>query len=370
MSEIGSLLGKPKETKAYAPSEKWVLPKSLIGLEFEYEGVVDPPQFLYDNPTIPTFWKTQREDSLKDFGCEFVFQTPLFGADAYTALQTLVDAAIKAKFKCTLRAGIHVHLDVREMETSQLIGLIILYTIVEPLIFRWIGANREHSIYCVPFYKADESLSEAVKIVRAVHFDESNNSRTTFERAKNFGRYAALNLNALSKFGSVEFRHMRTNHNLEFITDWVNIIQSLKAATYKLPTSDGAILRLARNQPANTFLTYVFGTQLAKKLWFSGADDLIHMVGIPTALDLVLNGLSLTDWYSGESVSAPKGAHQGFKRFLDDAPKVDEPKKRPKMAPSISGAQFSSSDEFEVGVVPSTPDGLQHHPASLTPNQL
>lgn len=314
MAEIGTLVGKPKDSKTFEPDPRWVLPRTRLGLEFEYEGVADPGQFYFENQ-LTHYWEVRRDDSLKDAGAEFVFRAPMFGVDAWTAIHTLMIAAEKAKLKCSIRAGIHVHLDVRDMETSQLVGLIILYTILEPILFKWIGDSREFSIFCIPFYRADESLLETCQIVNAILRDEKDPStKMTISKAKKFARYAALNLNALAKYGSVEFRHMRTTHDIQRVIDWINIIQSLKAATLKLPTSDGAIVHLARTTRPNAFLEYVFGEELARKLWSQDAEMLINTVGIPTARDLVLYGLTNSPWE--DELHVPLGKHAGFHKFL------------------------------------------------------
>lgn len=332
-NEIGTLLGKPKEDKKYQPDDRWILPKSLIGVEFEYEGVIDPNTFFYENPTLTAYWSAHREQSLKDHGCEFVFRVPMFGTDAYNALDQLTAAARRYKFKCTTRAGLHVHLDVRDLETSQLIGLIILYTMLEPLLFDWAGDDREHSVYCMPLFKADESLASAVQIIKAIKFDEGHEgAKQMFAKSYKFDRYAALNLNALSKYGSVEFRHLKTTTDLERVVDWINIIQSLKAATFKLPTSDGAILAAACGQRLSTFLTYIFGVRLAGQLWTPEAQNKFFRLGVPTANDLVLNGLSQTEWEDYSTIKVPRGPHAGFEKFVQGLSALQP---RPKKAAKI-----------------------------------
>jgi len=321
---LGDVLGKPKELRTYSPDARWVLPKSMIGLEFEYEGVHDVPLIFEGNQLLKSSWTTHKDDSLKDNGTEFIFASPMFGADAYNAIQGLMEGARKLQWKCSVRAGIHVHLDVRDLELSQLIGFIILYTIVEPILFQWIGDNRENFIFCIPFYKADESLLETCKLVKSALQDEKYQSNLTYGVSKKFNRYSALNLQALSKFGSVEFRHMRTTHDFPRVIDWINMIQSLKAATFKLPTSDGAIIKTAKSTPSHEFLKYVFGNELAAKLWTADAPRLMHEVGIPTAKDLVLYGLKQKDW---EELQVPEGKHYGFNRFLERARDVDAKKK-------------------------------------------
>jgi hypothetical protein len=310
---VSKILQKPKDAKLFTPDERWVLPNTQIGMEFEYEGVKDPEFILTSTDPYAALWVLHNDDSLKDYGAEYTFRDPLFGKDASNAIDWLMAEAVSRKFKCTKRAGIHVHLDVRDLEVPQLIGLIILYTIVEPILYRWIGENRENSIFCVPFYKADESLLDACGIISNAVADQKNNTHTAIETSKAFERYAGLNLQALAKFGSIEFRHMRTTHDKDRVINWINMIMSLKAATFKLPTSDGAIVQFAKGLTANQFLDYIFGPKLTAELWTPFSDQEVHQIGIATARDLALHGLGQEKW---TNINYPKGEHQGFKKFL------------------------------------------------------
>lgn len=322
---MASILGKPQEKKVFSPDARFVMPSTLIGMEFEYEGVEKPSAVHESGSPFAGLWEQHREDSLKDLGAEYVFRHPLFGQDAYNAINFLMDFAAAQKWKCSLRAGIHVHIDIRDLETPQLIGMTILYAIVEPLLYRWIGQNRENSVFCVPFYKADEALLSACSIIHTAMDDERSGGHSVIAAAEAFERYAGLNLQALSKFGSAEFRHMRTTHDKQRVFDWVNMIMSLKATTYKLPQSDGAIVRMAENLTATQLLNYVFG-ELGRQLWVPEASELIGDIGIPTARDLALHGCTKEDW---TGLAYPKGEHAGFKKFLETSKKEEAPVQRP-----------------------------------------
>lgn len=309
---VSKILGKPQEIKLFRPSNKWVLPSCNIGAEFEYEGVSDPTFIQTSASPYAGLWEYHRDDSLKDEGAEFVFRAPLFGEDAYNAINWLMDYATNKKFKCSLRAGVHFHLDVRDMEIQQLIGLIILYTIVEPILYRFIGDNRENSIYCVPFYKADESLLDACSIITNALVDFRLETHSVIKASESFERYAGLNLNALSKYGSVEFRHLRTTHDKDRVFNWVNMIMSLKAATYRLPTSDGAIVKFAEQGSAMQLLRYIFG-ELADVLYTKESEKDLFEIGIPAARDLALHGCNSENW---GQISYPKGVSKGLAAYL------------------------------------------------------
>lgn len=311
---MAKILGKPAEKRTYTPETRFVLPATLIGMEYEYEGVENPGIVTGSTNPLASFWSQHREDSLKDHGAEFVFREPLFGRDAYTAIEFLMDAAQEAKWKCSLRCGIHVHIDVRDLEVMQLIGMTMAYTIVEPVLYQWIGDNRENGIFCVPFYKADHALLAACNIVHSALSDIQMGGHSSIQAAEEFERYAGYNLQALAKFGSVEFRHMRTTHDKGRVFDWINMIMALKAVSYKLPESDGAVVKMAEAMRSSAFLEYVFGERLAAQLWTKETETLITEIGIPTARDLALNGCSSGNWAAGQY---PKGENLGFKRFVE-----------------------------------------------------
>src|SRR3569833_281985 len=121
---VADILGKSKGRPTYTSDNRWVLPSGLMGWEFEYEGVRNHvlPRHPYAD-----LWVHHEENSLKDSGAEYVFCSPLFGADAYNALSWLADYAKKNHWKCTKRTGIHCHVDVRDMDVPQLAGMTIIY---------------------------------------------------------------------------------------------------------------------------------------------------------------------------------------------------------------------------------------------------
>lgn len=308
---VARILGKPREEKLFVPDPRWVLPTNLLGLEYEYEGVEDR---TLPNHTHAALWTYHEEGSLRDDGAEYVFTQPLFGKDAYNAIDWLMTHAADQKWKPTMRTGIHVHIDMRDIEVVQLVGMALIYTIVEPILYRWIGDNRENSHFCVPLYKADEALIAASGIIANALADDKNDRHSTVESAGAFERYSGLNFQALQKFGSFEFRHMRTTHDKARVYNWVNIIMALKEASFRVPTSDGAIVRMAERMGASEFLHYVFGPTLAALLWTHHSQGELVELGIPTARDLALHGCNEDKW---GSTLYPKGVHKGFLKFME-----------------------------------------------------
>lgn len=307
---LARILGKQKGRQSYIADSRWVLPSCFIGLEFEYEGVENSN---LPKHTFADFWAYHEEGSLKNNGAEFVFSVPLFGVDAFNATEWLVSYAKSSKWKCTKRTGIHVHLDVRDLTVPQLAGQTILYSAIEPILYRWIGDGREASHFCIPLYRADEALQAACTIIKSAYVDERLDEHSAIQEAEAFQRYAGYNLQALSKFGSVEFRHMQTTHDLTRVCDWVNMIMSIKAATFRLPHSDGAAIRMLQRMNALELLSYIFPKDLVDKLYTKDSDEELFSLGLPAARDIAVHGCGNTDWVKADF---PKGEHTGFTKWL------------------------------------------------------
>jgi Putative amidoligase enzyme len=346
---LARILGKQTGRPSYMSDSRWVLPTCFIGLEHEYEGV--------ENRTLPKhtfadFWQYHEEGSLKDNGAEYAYANPLFGADAYNALEWLVSHAKDSKWKCSKRTGIHVHLDVRDLTIPQFAGMSILYAALEPILYHWVGGGRASSHFCIPLYRADEALLDACKILRAAHLDDKEEGAdNALVAAERFQRYAGYNLQALHKFGSVEFRQLETTHDLTRIVDWVNMIMSLKAGALKLPQSDGATIHMLERMDTREVLNYIFPSELATKLYTPVSDYEFRTVGLPTARDIAVHGCGDLAWVASDY---PKGENPGFIKWIKD-------KKKPVKAKRID------IEEFDVDAPPDRDEDLVHFDPEAPP---
>lgn len=310
---LARILGKSQGRQSFMSDTRWVLPTSFIGLEHEYEGVKDS---TLPKHTFADFWTYHEEGSLKDHGAEYVFATPMFGVDAYNALEWLVAHAKDSGWKCTKRTGIHVHIDVRDLTVPQLAGMCILYAAVEPILYAWVGEGRDTSHFCIPLYRADEALLGACSIIRSAFNDDKEDGHSALGVAEEFQRYAGFNLQALHKFGSIEFRHLQTTHELSRIVDWVNMVMSLKAAAFKLPQSDGAVVRMIQRMGAKELLHYIFPEHLAVKLYTPKSEEEFLIRGLPSARDIAIHGCGNTAWVKKDF---PRGEHKGFNKWMKEA---------------------------------------------------
>lgn len=197
------------------------LTKGEIGVEVEVEG---------DRlPTEVEGWRVEHDGSLRG-GLEYVFNSPKSVEEGMSCLDDLQRAFEESESKIpeSVRAGVHVHINVQDMDVVQLMTFISCYLVLEETLVRFCGENRQGNLFCLRAFDAQflpYALHQAVvnKDMLCLHSD--------------YLRYASVNLKALSEYGSLEFRAMRSTPNIQLIKDWVNILLEVKKSslTFKDP---------------------------------------------------------------------------------------------------------------------------------------
>ena len=237
---VGELFGKSKTRLQYMPDYFWPLPTCAVGLEWEWEEAYGIHSMLGSYTAAHKGMLDFKNDgSLRgDASIEIVLATPMFGTDIRTVLdvhKSVIDRDM-ARIKGNGRTGFHVHLDVRDMEAPALVRFFYLYAIFERQLFDFVGKNRETSNFCVPWFRSQEPFSCIETLSDPAPIP--NNVQKKFREAEQL-RYSALNVHALLKFGSVEFRHME-NHADELFTrqiQWIKAIMQLKRAAMEMTAS-------------------------------------------------------------------------------------------------------------------------------------
>lgn len=162
------------------------------------------------------YWQHKHDGSLREIGVEFVSGI-LFPGDVDAALEEVMPLVSKGTF--SWRTAIHVHIDVRDLSEEQLTKVCELYSVIEPLIFEWEGNNRNESRFCVPWYACPAAVKKMLSVV-----NNNNNDVYVVQNAfEKFGKYSALNLTSIPRFGTLEFRHMQTTDNIDKIRKYINL---------------------------------------------------------------------------------------------------------------------------------------------------
>lgn len=194
-----------------------------VGIELEYENVSKWPNDIKDDGE---FWEITEDGSLRRIkdgtvSLEIRFKYPLSGLALEKALVYLRKyLSTERDIVCSLRTGLHVHLDVRDLSITQIKNIFITYLIVEKLLYRYCGDDRENNIFCLPLYKTPEVIQR----FSLDSFQDINTFKNSVDRG---WKYSGLNLVPIWKKGSIEFRQHSATTNVEEIIYWINIIFSI-----------------------------------------------------------------------------------------------------------------------------------------------
>lgn len=252
----------------------------FLGMEFEIENV----RHLRLPDEFTAYWEHKEDHSLRDRGMEFVFRHPLRGQDVIDALDIFLRVARENEWTISERTGLHVHLDVRDLEEhQQLLMLLCYYAFLERPIFQFSGMERADNNFSLAWFNAENDLRYIS------YLQENENAQAINHMLARVQKYSALNLSSLLRYGTVEFRHMQTTLDRTKIVTWLNLILMLKIS---------AMNNLFHNEPME-FVNHVSldgpepiaRTLLGRDLWNALAypeatQDLRR--GMRVAQDLVL----------------------------------------------------------------------------------
>lgn len=273
-----------------------------LGLEIEVEG--------HNLPNLlGSVWKCEHDGSLRGESCEYVLKHPTDVDGIKDALDYLDKqyAAAGARPTESFRAGVHVHVNCQELTFIELFNFITLYLIFENLFVRWCGHAREGNLFCLRSSDAEyvlDELSRSLKIA-SNHRDLSYFLQMVFSEDQI--RYLSMNLGALGKYGSLEFRAMRSTPNLSLIYGWANVLYSLRetAKTYSNPQ---AIMHEFSFKGTQVFIDDVLGVDVATMFKNSSENyrkDLID--GVRNAQEIAFSG----DWDVIKTIECNRLARTG-----------------------------------------------------------
>lgn len=194
---------------------------ALFGVECEIESV---NRELTPWSTIPGV-NIQDDHSLRNHGIELVWRTPKNLEDSVKLFQNIHQRLVffDRSQKFSERTSTHVHMNVRSLETTQLLTLLQLYILYEEIFFLQAEPSRRESIFCMP-------LTET-------HLPSVYHYRNVGDYYSKWSKYTALNLKRLSDLGTVEFRHLQGTDDVVLMTNWLRTLSNLFELCQKVEIS-------------------------------------------------------------------------------------------------------------------------------------
>lgn len=226
-------------------------PKGMFGIEIETEGVGLPAG------GITPHFVGKVDGSLRN-GMEYVSNVLPYEV-VHERVNELRNSLQKhgARVAPTYRSSTHIHVNFCDRTFRDVLGMTVLWALLEPVVFRLMPPGRDGSLFCVSSYDAGE-LSAFT-------------DRFCGDIAKNFpggfqprGKYSSLNLTRLGPsehagLGTLEFRVFPSCLEGEKIQEWCGWLYQMSQVVTK--TKDDSFLSMVRYAEQNPveFLKLIFG---------------------------------------------------------------------------------------------------------------
>ena len=190
--------------------------KEIVGIEVEAEF----DDHLTNSGMVGGFWRLEYDGSLRGFNpLEFVSRGSVGLHNWEQAVEALEDVISTNPFNYSYRAGIHVHVDVRNLTIAQLENFVTLYYMLEPQLLAFCGENRSGNLFCLGVSEAEYQKTRFIKAMIKEDLDYVCTDDI---------RYSALNFTSLEKYGSLEFRAMDTREGLQGLKEWVKMLHAIR----------------------------------------------------------------------------------------------------------------------------------------------
>lgn len=217
------------------------------GIEIELEGAGFPRDRVQH-------WTATRDGSLGPNGLEFV-TAQAYGLQGINRRLTGLDEAFRESGfvnESTSACSVHVHMNVQDLTLTQIASIITTYYILEDWLTEYAaGPERVGNLFCLRLSDSEEPLNVLI---------EAFESERRFTSTLNTDhiRSAALNLNAMARLGTLEFRARRgiDESPLE-VLEWVQILDRMRSWALEINNPEAIVTLFNRFETPEQFARMV-----------------------------------------------------------------------------------------------------------------
>jgi hypothetical protein len=218
-------------------------PKGDVGIEIETEGRNLP------HGKVTGSFQGKEDGSLRN-GMEYV-STPIFAKDVTERVDNLAGELRnkRAEVNPTYRSSTHIHVNYCDRTWNDVLNTMVIWALVEPVVFRMMPPGRDGSLFCVSSYDSGDLAGYADRFCTEI----SQNFEMGFHPR---GKYSSLNLTRLSDLGTMEYRVFPSSIDGKTIQQWTDWVMNIREMAGK-----GEPLWLVREAEQNPlpFLREIFG---------------------------------------------------------------------------------------------------------------
>lgn len=220
-----------------------------FGVEIECEG-------NRLSPVDSAYWRTESDGSLRgafpNNSCEYVMKKPLRYKAAMLAIKHLLNEQREdVEFHFSFRTSVHVHVNVQDLEWEEYLAMCYAWMLIEHPMMDYCGEARKANRFCLRVEDCEGVVDVMLRFINEQSFRNIN---------PNDVRYAALNMAATDKYGSLEFRGMRGTVDEAVLSNWLMALGSLKEYARGKTMLD--VYKHYQDTDNKTFLTEVVGSDI------------------------------------------------------------------------------------------------------------
>lgn len=237
-----------------------------------YGGALTIDQNTGGYQTIPKsdFWTAKHDNSLRNFGVEYVLKKPHDIQRIKMALQEFSALFANVNFiKNAPATSVHVHVNMQDFNARQLGNFIILWTLFENILVEYSGEPRRSNLFTLPMRCAEGNVRRVVQLFRDLV--TKNKSALMFE--EQMSKYAAMNLASMKRFCTIEIRCFRGETDKDEIFKWVKILDKLYEFASSSITPPDIVARYGTN-----------GFDLFYEVFRDSAEDILKKVENPLGM--------------------------------------------------------------------------------------
>lgn len=253
-----------------------------FGIELEVENGHQP------GGIESTLWHTVHDGSLRNNGIEFLSVRPMTKQEVRDNVPIFYQWMEAYRFDTNIRTSTHVHVNVLGMSPAQVAAASIVYTLVEPMMFRFCGRLREENIYCVPWYRATSELELVGGLARG-------NTNMLGMSCK----YSAMYLEPVTRFGTLEFRQAPVFDTPGQLLTWVDMCERV---VYSGFDTIEEVLETFEELSANEFVEGIFGadiTEVLRGICEYDFEELMELYDVETTAEMALAcTYKPTEWFT------------------------------------------------------------------------
>lgn len=181
--------------------------KDHIGVELEVEFEVEEGPY----PSVAG-WSSVPEGSLRN-GVEYVTKHPTNILDLPRKAKALYAKLEEFGVQSSIRCSTHVHINVGHLEEDELHVAILLYYLLEESFLATQPPKRRGNLFCLRLQDA-RALESTLKDVFS-----GDKKLTSLAANHNQYKYAAMNLAAVGRLGTLEFRFFDMATSADYMTE-------------------------------------------------------------------------------------------------------------------------------------------------------